>query len=182
MTILVLVIFAQAHTQQIKPFIIDDILYVDDKSFAELKIDSTYIFETKFITNHKELIKLGFPNKDSIIYITTKAYFKRSDSLKNIPSTNKMINENGIWLIDNKPYNGKYIDYHLNGLKKNEGTIKEGKIKGTLYEYWDTGELKIKIAIRENLRNGEYLAYYRNGNLRIKRHYLNNSNIGTFEF
>ncbi|MFD2915640.1 hypothetical protein [Psychroserpens luteus] len=176
------IMLGHIYAQNSNPYIIDNILHVDYKDLAELRIDSSYIHEIKFITSSKDLSNLGFPNKDSIVSITTKAYFKRSDSLKNIPSTNNMVNQNGIWLIDNKPYNGKYINYHLNGLKKNEGNIKAGKIDGLLYEYWDTGELKTKITIRDNIQNGEYLAYYKNSNLRVKRYFLNNSNVGTSEF
>ena len=82
------------------------------------QIDHINIVKGRDSLKVEELGKVAY--FDSIVYIFTKKYTNRPDSLKKIPSLKQMEITDGVWNLHGMPYSGKYIDYYLNGRKQND--------------------------------------------------------------
>nr|WP_321225425.1 hypothetical protein [uncultured Psychroserpens sp.] len=182
LTILVFIFFARMDAQNSKAYVIDGVLY-DNKTYnIELNLDAKYIYSTANLTDSKKIIELGFHNKDTITFITTQAFNKRSDSIRNIPSTDYILNNtNKTWYKDNVLYSGPFINYYYNGIKKSEGTIINGKVEGVSFHYHTNGIIKEKHNYKNSYFNGTQQYYFNNGNIKKKGDYKNGKRIGTWE-
>jgi antitoxin component YwqK of YwqJK toxin-antitoxin module len=179
---LLFTMFIQAHAQHSKSYVVDEILYVRKGHHKNFNLDKNYIHSTTYLTDKKKIDELGFYNKDTIILITTKAHYKRSDSIRRIASTDYTLkNINKVWCEDNKPYTGPFINYYYSGLKKSEGTILSGKIEGKSLHYFKNGNLKEKYFYKNSYFDGEQEFYYKNGQIRKKGAYKNGKRIGIWK-
>ncbi len=104
---------------------------------------------------------------DSIIFITTKDYAKRPDSIKIIPSSRDLYESNRYWYlkITASKYSGKFIDYYLNGKLKSEGRYKNGKLDGVRLNYYQSGNLSHSYNYLFGNLHGLEKGYYENGSL-----------------
>ncbi len=116
---------------------------------------------------------MGWEKVDGLAYIFTKEYRKRPDSLKQIPSLKQMILKDQLWMLNESPYTGRYIDFYNNGKIQNEGTLENGKINGQLTVYYKTGIKKSITNYKDGIRDGLWIDYYSNGTLLRRDEYVN---------
>ena len=173
--------FGQNQDEQVL-YIVDSIPVVEEPKEGFETLTENEIEKIEIIKD-KNLIELkGYKDLDGIIYIFTKEYAKRSDSLKAIPSTKKMIKTRGIWSLRNsEPYTGKFIDYYLNGKKEGEGYLFNGKLKGKRLLFYPDGNLSDEIEYENGLQNGVEKRYFKDGVLMQTGEFKNGKEIGVWE-
>jgi antitoxin component YwqK of YwqJK toxin-antitoxin module len=169
----------------------DKILYVVDsipifeepeEGFSVLEendIDNIVVIKAK-----DKIDSLGYPTDlDGIIYIFTKEFHIRPDSIKIIPTTKAMERINGKWHLkhENLPYSGRFIDYYLNGKKQGEGMLVEGELKGLRIIYHLNGTISDEIMYEKGISNGMEKRYYDSGVLMQKGEFKNGLEIGIWE-
>lgn len=105
---------------------------------------------------------------DTLIFILTKLYMQKPDSLRRIPSLsalkfrgNKYYRAN-----DTTAYTGSFIETYLNGAKRFAGTIENGKISGYASLFYPDGTLKFSGYYRNNQQDGVLEEYFPNGALK----------------
>lgn len=125
------------------------------------------------VVGNKDTLKLfGWPDLDGIVYIFTKEYRKRPDSLKRIPTLKQMEMKNNEWRLHGNLYSGKYIDYYNNGKIQNEGTLLYGRLHGELIVYFRNGNKKSAANYKNGILNGIATEYYPNGALMQTSEYV----------
>ena len=134
-------------------------------TLTENEIDNLVVVKDKKIIESS-----GYKNLDGIIYIFTKEYAKRPDSIKAIPTTKLMTRKNGTWYLKNSSttYSGKFIDYYLIGKKKGEGILFNGKLKGKRLLYHINGNVSGEIEYENGISNGIEKRFYDDGTLMQK--------------
>ena len=81
-------------------FVVDSIPIIEEpKENNSLSQDE--INNVVTITRRQTLDSLGYIGLDKVIYVFTKEYINRPDSIKSIPSTGIMENKNGTWYLRN---------------------------------------------------------------------------------
>src|SRR6187402_1519803 len=108
--------FGQISNEKIL-FVIDSIPILTDPEEWN-PIDPNDIADITVIKDKDSLKRLRPEQLDGIVYIFTKAYRNRPDSIKRIPSLKQMVVKNEIWNLNGIPYSGKYIDYYNSGKYK----------------------------------------------------------------
>ena len=164
-------------------FVIDSIPILTDPEEWN-PIDPIDIADITVIKN-KDSLKLLRPEQlDGIVYIFTKAYRNRPDSIKRIPSLKQMVVKNEIWNLNGIPYSGKYIDYYNSGKIQNKGTLLNGKLNGELTVYFKNGNKKFISNYKDGILHGVWNDYYPNGVLLSSRKYADGKIIwyGTHYF
>lgn len=162
-----LIIFAQPLSAQSplkELFIVDSIPIIDDPEYGD-DLPTDDIFGIQIIINKDSLKACGYPEFDRVSYIFTKAYKSRPDSLRVIPTTRKMVRENGVWTLNGKVYSGPFVDYFLNGRKSGEGILDEGLLNGSRKMYYPNGSLLQDYHYIKGVLNGTARKYYADGNL-----------------
>lgn len=157
-------------------FIIDSIPLINDPEEWN-PISQEDIADLYVLKNKDSLKLLGWEQFDGVIYVFTKAYRNRPDSIKKIPSLKQMVMKEDVWHLHDIPYSGKYIDYYNNGQIQNEGNLLNGKLEGELIIYFRNGNKK-SVA---DYKNGVLLRlteYYKNGALWQTREYANGKQKG----
>ena len=161
--------FGQIPNEKIL-FVIDSIPILTDPEEWN-PIDPIDIADITVIKN-KDSLKLLRPEQlDGIVYIFTKAYRNRPDSIKRIPSLKQMVVKNEIWNLNGIPYSGKYIDYYNSGKIQNKGTLLNGKLNGELTVYFKNGNKKFISNYKDGILHGVWSEYYPNGVLMNSRIY-----------
>jgi len=151
-------------------FVIDSIPILSDPEEWNT-IDPNDIADITVIKNKDSLKVLRPEPLDGIIYIFTKAYRNRPDSLKRIPSLKQMVMKNEIWNLNDIPYSGIYIDYYNSGKIQNKGTILNGKLNGELTVYFKNGNKKSVFNYKDGILHGIWSQYYPNEVLMNSRIY-----------
>ncbi|MBC7748492.1 MAG: toxin-antitoxin system YwqK family antitoxin, partial [Methylotenera sp.] len=129
--------------------------------------DSLYIryFETSKTIENQGYYKRGkktgiwkdfFETADSIPKIKVEQYFK-DDTL-----------------------NGIYESCGLSGSKRLSCFYKNGKISGTMYLYYPTGEVESEVPHYKGLKNGDVCFFYEDGKLKSVERYVNGNKTGKF--
>jgi antitoxin component YwqK of YwqJK toxin-antitoxin module len=116
-----------------------------------------------------------------VTYIFTKEYRSRPDSIKKIPSLDRLKMKEEVWCLNNTPYSGKYIDYYYCGKIQDEGILINGKLNGYLKIYFKNGLVKSVYNYKNGILNGENFEYYKNGALKLKCNYTDGKKTGLSE-
>lgn len=158
--------FGQEQGENILYFV-DSIPVIEEPEEGFGQLDENEIDRAEVVKDKQLIQATGYQNLDGIIYIFTKAYSLRSDSIKSIPTTKSMEQRNGTWYMneDTKPYSGPFIDYYLNGKKQGQGYLFEGRLKGMRYKYHRNGNLSDEIEYENGISNGIEKRYYEDGTL-----------------
>jgi tetratricopeptide (TPR) repeat protein len=164
-------------------YVVDSIPVIEEpkEGFGTLTEDQ---IDNVFVTNDVDVIKSsGHDYVDKIIYIITKAYKNRPDSIKSIPTAKLMVKKNGFWHLKNDAtaYSGKFIDYYLNGKKQGEGTFLNGKLSGQRLFYHVNGTISDKKHYVNGISNGLEERFYEDGTLRQKGNFKNGKEVGVWE-
>lgn len=168
----------------------DNVLYVVDSipiieepkegfnTLTENEIDNVVVLKNK-----KAIDSLGYKELDGIIYVFTKLYVQRPDSIKAIPTTKRMNKKDGTWYLKNSSatYSGKFIDYYLTGIKQGEGVLFNGKLKGKRLLYHQNGNVSDEIEYENGISNGLEKRFYKDGTLMQKGSFKNGKEIGIWE-
>src|SRR5690606_34958988 len=146
LTILPIIGFSQNQNENVF-YVVDSIPVIEEPKEGFGTLTENEIDRVEVVKNKEAIEKTGYKDLERIIYVFTKEYVKRPDSIKTIPTTKLMTNKNGTWYLkDNSiPYSGKFIDYYLNGKKQGEGTLSNGKLKGKRLMYYVNGNLSDEI-------------------------------------
>jgi antitoxin component YwqK of YwqJK toxin-antitoxin module len=152
-------------------YIVDSFPVIDDPEEWN-KILPEDIADARELKDADSLKLLGLADLGKIIYVFTKEYRKRPDSLKRVPCLKQMYTKNGSWFLNGMAYSGKYIDYYNNGRLQNVGTLLNGKLDGELKIYYQNGNIKSVGYYKDGLPDGSMVINYRNGSLLERREYL----------
>ena len=161
---------AQTANQKIL-YILDSIPIINDPESWN-QIEPGDISDITVIKNKDSVHRLGWENVDGIIYIFTKAYRSRPDSIKKIPGLKQMVYTSDAWYLNGKIYSGHYIDYFNNGNIQDEGSLLNGKLHGQLIVYFKSGIKKTVAEYAYGKENGPKTDYYKNGSLYMSREYV----------
>ncbi len=173
-------IFSQNKNENIV-YIIDNVIIKNDPERGD-ELKNEDVSEMNVIKNIDSLKKYGFEKYDGAIYIFTKEYQKRSNDIRQIPSTKQMNLKNGnVWYYKDQIYNGPFIDYYLSGKIEGEGILKNGKLEGFRKKYFQNGKLSLEREYSESIPNGLEKEYYEDGSLKQKGVMKNNKEIGIWE-
>lgn len=161
--------FAQDTINQKTVFVIDSIPRIvieeDDQSLAMNEIHTYRRIGDKDSINH--IFKLYGP--DTLVFILTKLYMERADSLKHIPALSALYLKKDKYYFykeDAVPYTGSYMETYLNGSKRFVGTIENGEINGYTSMFYPDGTLKYSVYYKHNKQDGIVEEYFPNGVLK----------------
>ncbi|RBA27817.1 toxin-antitoxin system YwqK family antitoxin [Flavobacterium tibetense] len=163
-------------------YIVDSIPVIEDPKEGFGILTENDIESVEVTKDINRIQKIGLKKIDGIIYIITKEYSKRPDSIRQIPSTKIMEKRNGVWYYkNNQPYTGKFIDYYLNGKKEGEGYLFNGKLKGKRLMFSLDGYITDEVFYENGLPNGLEKRFYKNGNLMQLGEFKNGKEVGIWE-
>lgn len=163
-------------------FVVDSIPIIEEpKENNSLSQDE--INNVVTITKRQTLDSLGYNQLDKVIYVFTKAYVNRPDSLKAIPSTGIMEKRNGTWYLPNNtnPYSGRFIDYYMSGKKQGEGFLFNGRLKGNRKMYYQNGNISADLEYENGISNGSEKSFYEDGKLKEEGVIKNQKKIGLWK-
>ena len=161
--------FAQGGSERIL-YIIDSIPILNDPEEWN-PIVGDDIADLTVIRNRDSVKLLGWADVDGIVYVFTKEYRKRPDSIKRIPTLKQLEIVGGVWTRNGAPYNGPYIDYYNSGRIQNWGFLLNGKLDSTLTVYFQSGGKKSVAHYRDGVLHGPKNDYYKNGLVMFARTY-----------
>jgi antitoxin component YwqK of YwqJK toxin-antitoxin module len=164
-------------------YVVDSIPVIEEPKEGFGTLTENEIDNVVVLKNKKAIDSLGYKDLDGIIYVFTKAYVKRPDSIKAIPTTKLMNKKNGAWYLKNSPttYSGKFIDYYLTGKKQGEGILFNGRLKGKRLMYHTNGNVSDEIEYKNGISNGLEQRFYKDGTLMQKGSFKNGKEIGVWE-
>ncbi len=161
---------AQGGTNK-KLFVIDSLpVFKDPEEWNEV-LDEEIAYLS--VLNNKDSLRiLGYQQFDEVVFIFTKEYQQRPDSIRKIPSLTQMTYKDDRWYFRDTMYTGKYIDYFNNGKKQNEATLVNGKLHGEVKIYYKKGNLSRQSFYLDGKNEGYGTAWYKSGVLMEKKIYL----------
>ena len=164
-------------------YIVDSIPVIEEPKEGFGTLTENEIDRVEVLKNKEDIEKTGYKDLDGIIYVFTKKYANRPDSIKAIPSTKLMIKKNGTWYLnnENQPYSGPFIDYYLNGNKQGEGILFNGRLKGKRYLHYLNGQVSDEKEYENGISNGSDKRFYEDGTLMQKGTFRNGQEVGIWE-
>lgn len=171
--------FGQDSTNKIV-YIVDSIPVINDLEYGN-DILPNNVSNVTIVVNKDSLINAGYGQFDKAIFIFTKEYRNRPDSIKHIPSIKQMQWINGTWNLHGNIYSGRFIDYYYSGFEQGEGTLVNGKSEGLRKLYYQNGQLLAERYFQNGLENGVRTEFYSDGKLKQKGAYINNKENGIWQ-
>ena len=171
--------FGQNKSENIV-YVVDKITVREDPEKGN-EITESDIADMNVIKNKDSLKVLGFEKFDGAIFIYTKEYRKRTEEIKQIPSSKEMERKNGIWYYKNEIYNGRFIDYYYSGRIQGEGIMKNGKLEGIRKMYFQNGNISVERNYTNSISDGLEKEYYEDGTLKQKGVFINGKEDGIWE-
>ena len=164
-------------------YVVDSIPVIEEPKDGFGTLTENIIDNVVVVKDKKIIESSGYKDLDGIIYVFTKAYVQRPDSIKAIPTTNLMTKKNGAWYLKNSSttYSGNFIDYYLTGKKQGEGILVNGKLKGKRLLYHLNGNVSDEIEYENGISNGLEQRFYDDGTLMQKGNFKNGKEIGVWE-
>lgn len=164
-------------------YVVDSIPVIEEPKEGFGTLTENIIDNVVVVKDKKIIESSGYKDLDGIIYVFTKAYVQRPDSIKAIPTTNLMTKKNGAWYLKNSltTYSGKFIDYYLIGKKQGEGILFNGKLKGKRLLYYLNGNLSDEVQYDNGINNGLEKRFYEDGILMQKGSFKNGNENGVWE-
>ena len=182
LTILPIIGFSQNQNENVL-YVVDSIPVIEEPKEGFGTLTENEIDRVEVLKNKEAIKKKGYKDLDEIIYVFTKEYVKRPDSIRAIPTTKLMTKKNGTWYLkgSSTPYSGRFIDYYLTGKKQGEGTLFNGRLKGKRQMYFLNGALSDEIEYENGISNGTEKRFYDDGTLMQKGDFKNGKEIGIWE-
>ncbi|MCP9769632.1 tetratricopeptide repeat protein [Lacihabitans sp. LS3-19] len=180
LTLISLLTYGQEKSEKVL-YVVDSIPIFQDISEEEGNLSEDIVDHIEVVTTKSKFGEYQIYDFDKLIFVFTKEYAKRPDEIKRIPSfINKMYKNEDKWCLKgfSTPYTGRYIDYYLNGVKKEEGFIKKGVDDGLRTYYYKDGTTKLYRNYSNGMLNGETGKYFANGQLQFKGQFKNGKEDG----
>ena len=176
-------IFGLAQNNKKFLYVVDSIPVIEEPKEGFGTLTQEEIDRVNTINDKEFINSTEFKDLDEIIYVFTKAYAQRPDSIKAIPTTNLMTKKNGTWYLKDKttPYSGPFIDYYLNGKKQGEGTLFNGRLKSKRLLYHLNGTISDEIEYENGISNGMEKRFYEDGTLMQKGNFIKGKETGAWE-
>jgi len=164
-------------------YVVDSIPVIEEPKEGFGTLTENIIDNVVVVKDKKIIESSGYNDLDRIIYVFTKAYVQRPDSIKAIPTTNLMTKKDGAWYLKNSSttYSGNFLDYYLTGKKQGEGILFNGKLKGKRLLYHQNGNISDEIEYDNGISNGLEQRFYDDGTLMQKGSFKNGKEIGVWE-
>ena len=171
-----------------KIFIIDSAFFLTEREVSQQLLPGE-IADTVFISNRDSVARLAGKPLDAVVYLFTKEYRQRPDSLKAIPAFKQMSRKEGSWTWRGRLYTGPYIDYYANGKMQGRGRLVNGQLEGERIIYYPNGNIKSWLNYESGQRHGTFKEYYKNGALlqegefsygkisKAAKHYFSNGQV-----
>lgn len=174
--------FSQSNSENVL-YVVDSIPVIEEPKEGFGTLSEKEIDHINVVKDKGALEEIGYKNLDGIIYVFTKAYVQRPDSIKAIPTTKIMTKRNGTWYLKDKsiPYSGRFIDYFLNGKKQGEGVLFNGRLKGKRLLYYLNGNISDIIEYQNGISHGLEKRYYEDGTLKQQGEFDNGKEIGVWK-
>ena len=182
LTLLPIIGFSQNQNENVL-YVVDSIPVIEEPKEGFGMLTENEIDRVEVVKNKKAIEEIGYKDLDGIIYVFTKEYVIRPDSIKAIPTTKLMTKKNGTWYLKDSstPYSGRFIDYYFTGKKQGEGTLFNGKLKGKRLMYHLNGNVSDEVEYENGLSNGMEKRFYKDGTLMQKGEFKNGQEIGIWE-
>ena len=182
LTILPIIGFSQNKNENVL-YVVDSIPVIEEPKEGFGTLTEKEIDRVEVVKNKEIIEQTGYKDLDGIIYVFTKEYVKRPDSIRAIPTTKLMTKKSGTWYLkgSSTPYSGPFIDYYLTGKKQGEGTLFNGKLKGKRLMYHLNGNVSDEIEYANGLSNGTEKRFDKDGTLIQKGEFKNGQEIGIWE-
>ena len=182
LTLSTVICYSQNQNENVL-YVVDSIPIIEEPKEGFGTLTENEIDRVEVLKNKEAIEKIGYKDLDGIIYVFTKEYANRPDSIKRIPTTKLMTKKNGTWYLkeSSKPYTGKFIDYYLNGNKQGEGILLNGKIQGKRLMYHPNGNISDEIEYENGISSGIEKRFYEDGTLMQKGEFQNGKEIGIWE-
>ncbi len=182
LTLITSIGFCQNQEEKVL-YVVDSIPVIEEPEKEFGTLTENEIDRIEVIKDKQVIEKTGFKDLDEIIYVFTKEYTKRPDSIRAIPTTKLMTRKNKTWYLKNqsKPYSGPFIDYYLNGKKQGEGVLFNGRLKGRRLMYYVNGKVSDEIEYTNGLPDGTEKKFYKDGTLMQKGDFKNGTKTGIWE-
>lgn len=174
------IVYGQEKMEKVL-FVVDSIPIFHEITEEEGNISEKTVDHIEVVTNKEKFGEYKIYDFNKLIFVFTKEYTKRADEIKRIPSfINKMYKIDDKWCLkgSSKPYTGKYIDYYLDGIKKEEGFIDDGVDNGLRTYYYKDGTIRLYRNYSKGTLNGESGKYFQNGKLQCKGMFKNGKEEG----
>jgi antitoxin component YwqK of YwqJK toxin-antitoxin module len=161
-------------------YVVDSIPIINDPDASLGTLNNVDIDHLEVVTDSAKIKAAGYPTVNKIIYLTTKEYVKRPEDILKIVTTRAMEKRNGVWYLKDSttPYNGKFIDYFLNGKIQGEGILKKGVVDGVRIVYYQNGQKNFIRNYKEGVADGYAEQYFQNGNIQQKGTFKNGTDDG----
>lgn len=174
--------FGQNQNEKIL-YIVDSIPVIEDPEESLGTLTAEEIDRVEVVKDKKVIASTGYTDLDGIIYLFTKEYVNRPDSIKAIPTTKLMTRKNGAWYLKNSStsYSGKFIDYYLTGKRQGEGILRDGTLSGKRILYYPNGKVSDEIEYESGLSHGLEKRFYKDGSLMQKGIFEKGKEIGVWE-
>ena len=149
-------------------------------------LDDNDIYSINIMTNTDSIAALDYDNIkgiDSVFFINTKEYMRRSDSIKKILSAYYLSKRNNKSYIKgtNKLYTGPCIIYYYSGKVCLKLKLIKGKIEDTSYMFYKDGiTLKLREIYKGGDVNGLHTEYFPNGQIKSSGNIVNNKREGNW--
>ena len=182
LTLSTVICYSQNQNENVL-YVVDSIPIIEEPKEGFGTLTENEIDRVEVLKNKEAIEKIGYKDLDGIIYVFTKEYANRPDSIKRIPTTKLMTKKNATWYLkeSSKPYTGKFIDYYLNGNKQGEGILLNGKIQGKRLMYHPNGNISDEIEYENGISSGIEKRFYEDGTLMQKGEFQNGKEIGIWE-
>ena len=152
---------------QKKLYIVDSIHFLNESEVLS-QLQPAEIADTTTSRNNNKMLMPDGKRPDMIIYVFTKEYRHRPDSLKRIPGMKRMSKKENVLYLAGEPYTGRYIDYYTNGKIQAEGNLLHGKQHDECIVYYPNGKRKTVASYDWGLRHGYWKEYYKTGTLAME--------------
>lgn len=164
-------------------YIVDSVPIYNEPPEGFDSLDENLIDRVDIVRNKETIEKAGYKDLEGLIYVYTKEYTARPDSIKAIPTTKLMTAKNGVWYLQSQtePYTGSFIDYYLNGKKQGEGSMLNGKLNGERKLYYTDGQISDFMVYENGIPSGMEKRFYQDGNIMQKGEFKNGIEIGVWE-
>jgi tetratricopeptide (TPR) repeat protein len=161
-------------------YVVDSIPIINDPDASLGTLKNEDVDHLEVVTDPNKIKAAGYPAIDKIIYITTKEYVRRPEDIKRIPTTRLMERRDGEWYLKNStsPYNGRFVDYFLNGKIQGEGTLKNGVMDGLRTVYYQNGQKNFFRNYKSGIADGYSEDYFQNGAIQQKGSFKNGTDDG----
>lgn len=180
LTLMSIATYGQEKKEKIL-YIVDSIPIFHEISEEEGNLSEKTVDHIEVVTTKSKFGEYQIYDFDKLIFVFTKEYTKRPDDIKRIPSfINKMYKKEDKWCLkgSSTPYTGKYIDYYLSGIKKEEGFINKGLDDGLRTYYYKDGTIRLYRNYSKGIQDGETAKYFTNGQLQYKGLFKNGKEEG----